>query len=456
MVRNERERAVAALTEALVLALVVFSVLAFGGKSRLFSSLINLFGVALLALVLFERWRHGAPQAVSRRKLVYTEPWPALVLFAAFGLVHIVQLIPLPSAVVTWLAGWPAEGAWSRLTPNPEATLWALISWIPPVAVFAAVTLRYDMRGQIRRLLGVVFFLAALTALYGLVETITGREMVWNLPKLAYRGCVTGTFINRNHFAAFMALGLGAGLALGLYRRGKIATAERQEGQIERLVMVLFLAAICMLGLVLSKSRGGLASVVIAGLPVAWWLVGRKQRKAFDIMIALIAVLTVAMAVWVSREPIVDRFAQLPEEVQTADARPAAWLVGLRVAAHGPLFGVGAGTFEDHFRLIPDTGILVRYNAAHSDPIQLLAETGLAGLLAFAAALFWTLLAATRAFAGRRSNFARSMTVGAIAGVVAVLFHSLVDFPLQIPGVRICLFALLGVAYLAGNRRMTR
>ncbi len=456
MGRSERERAIAAITEALVLALIILPVLLFGGNSTYYGSLINLLGLGLLALVLYQRWRCGRVRPVSRRKLTYPEPWPALLLFAGFLVVHVIQLIPLPTSLVRLLAGWPAAGAFSRLTPYPEATLWALISWIAPIAVFAAVTLRYDHRGQVRRLLGGIFILAALTALYGVIETVSGREMIWTLPKLAYRGCVTGTFINRNHFAAFMALGVGAGLGLILYRRAKIGVVPREEGHTERLIMLLLLAVVCLLGLVLSKSRGGLASLIIAGLPVAWWMIGRKQRKVFAVLVAVVVVLTFIMAVWVSHEPLGERFGELPAEVQTIDARPSAWLVGMRVAGRGLLLGMGAGTFEDQFRIIPDTGILVRYNAAHSDPLQILAETGLVGLFFFGAAIFWVLRASTRAYAKRKSNLARSFTVGALAGIAAVLLHSMVDFPLQIPGVRIPLFALLGVAYVASNRRLTR
>lgn len=456
MARSEHEQTVAAVTEALVLALVVLPVMLFGGNSGFFGSVTNLLGVTLLGLTLYERWRHGNAKPVTRRKLVYDEPWPALALLALFGLVHVIQLLPLPAPIVKILAGWQPETSWARLTPNPTATLWELISWLPPVAVFAAVTLRFDTRRQVRRLLGTLFILAVATSLYGIVETFGASETIWHLPKLAYRGCVTGTFVNRNHFAAFVALGLGAGLALGLYRRSKISGTGQREGGVEQLAMISFAGVIGLVGLLLSRSRGGLGSLLLAGLPVAWLLIGRRHQKAFAAFMIVLAVLTVGMAVWVSQEPLVDRFADLPEEVHTIDARPAAWRAGFRVAARGLVFGTGAGTFSDQFRVTPDTGILVRYNAAHSDPLQIAAETGLVGLFAFIGALFWIIRATVSAFAERQSRFARSMTIGCLAGVAAVLFHSLVDFPLQIPGVRIPLFALLGVAYLAANRRLTR
>ena len=128
MAPTERAKHGLPLVEGLVLALVVFPPLAFGGKSDLFGSLTNFFGVVLLALTWFVYRRRGPAQPVTRRKLVYPEPWPALALFAAFLLLHIAQLVPLPSGLVRLLAGWRPDASWSALTPYPEATLRALLS----------------------------------------------------------------------------------------------------------------------------------------------------------------------------------------------------------------------------------------------------------------------------------------------------------------------------------------
>lgn len=456
MGQHERDRTFSAVLESLVAAIVVLSVVLFGGKGQLYSSLLNLLGLLLLGLTVTLRRRRGEPRPVSRQRHVYQEPWTAYGLLAAFLLVQLAQLVPLPSLAVRLLAGWRPDGYFARLTPYPEATIRSFLSWIPPFAVFAAITALYHTRHEVRRLTIGLFLLAAAVSLYGIVETISGREAIWTVAKLAYRGSVTGTFINRNNFAAFAALGLGAGLGLIFYRLWKTGGTPRQEGGIERLVLLVFTGVICLLGILLSRSRGGLAGLVLAGLPVAWWLVGRRYHKAFSLLAAVMVVVTIGMGLWISQEPLTQRFNTLPEEAGATDSRPAAWWTSLRIAARGPLLGVGAGTFVDQFRVTPETGVLVRYNHAHSDPLEFLAETGLTGFLALYGAIFWTMWAAWRALSLRHSRFSRALTIGALTGLTAVLFHGLYDFPLQIPGVRIPFFALLGVAYVAANRRLTR
>jgi len=456
MDEDGRDRALPVVIESLTLFLIAFPVLHFGGRNLLAQGLTGFAGAVLLGLVLLQRWRHGPARPVTRRKLPYPEPWLVLAAWALFALVHVAQLAPLPAFLVRLLAGWPATGAWARLTPDPEATVRALISWLPAFAVFAAVTLVYDTRAKVRRLVGGLLVLAALVAVYGIFETIGGHDMIWGVPKRAYRGCVTGTFINRNHFAAFMTLGLGAALGLGLYRRAKLTGNVKQPGGVERLLLIIFSGVLCLLGILLSRSRGGLGSVALAGFPIGLWLVGPQRRRTFLLLVAALVAATLALGWWISRQPLTERFGGLAQEAAARDSRPAAWLATARVIGRGPLLGTGAGAFEDQFRITPDTGVLVRYNHAHCDPLEVLAETGVLGFLGLFGGIVWALYLSLRALAVRRSRFARLVTVGAFVGVAAVLFHSLFDFPLQIPGVREPLFAMLGVVYLVSHRRLTR
>lgn len=456
MPRRASEPIVDIILEAMVLGLVFLPALLFGGSSDYFRALFGFWGIVLAILVLVHRWLRGKEKLISHRKLVYPEPWPILALWGGFLLLLAGQCLPLPGFLGGWLAGDDVEGSWRTISPYPEATIRALISWVPSFAVFAAIGLLYHTRGQLRRLLWGLFLSAVAISLYGIMETYSEREMIWNLPKQAYLGAVTGTFINRNSFAAYMALGIGAGLGLGLHRLSKSAATPQQTGRVEQLVLMAFLGVLCLAGVVLSKSRGGLSSILLAGLPVAWWFFGRRRPRLFWSVASGLLLATFVLAWWISREPLTERFAELPADVRTGDARPTAWATSLKIAARGPIFGVGAGTYEDQFRVIPDTGVLVRYNHAHSDPLEILAETGLVGFALFFGGIAWALVVAGRALRERHSRFARLLTVGAMAGVAAVLFHSLFDFPLQIPGVRHAFFALLAVCYVAANRRLTR
>jgi O-antigen ligase len=83
------------------------------------------------------------------------------------------------------------------------------------------------------------------------------------------------------------------------------------------------------------------------------------------------------------------------------------------------------------------------YDRAHSTPLELAVELGLplAGVIALAWLAMLVLL--VRGFAIRRRD--RILPLAAMSvGLIAVV-HSCVDFPLQIPGYAIPVFALLGV-----------
>jgi len=68
--------------------------------------------------------------------------------------------------------------------------------------------------------------------------------------------------------------------------------------------------------------------------------------------------------------------------VWSASARIGYWTAGMRMVRERPLMGVGLGNFADHFFAHKTrTGEETRY--AHNDYLQILAETGTVGLLAF-------------------------------------------------------------------------
>jgi hypothetical protein len=96
----------------------------------------------------------------------------------------------------------------------------------------------------------------------------------------------------------------------------------------------------------------------------------------------------------------------------------------------------------------------MRIEHAENDYLELLAETGVAGLLlAFGAAL----ALAARAQAGNEAtvgSLQRSVALGAASGVAALAAHSLVDFNLRIPS-NALLFALLAATHLASRRSTT-
>jgi len=97
-----------------------------------------------------------------------------------------------------------------------------------------------------------------------------------------------------------------------------------------------------------------------------------------------------------------------------------------------PILGVGVGAFQTVYPIYSrDTGsFLIEF--AHNDYLQTLADGG----LVTAALAVWFIIATFRDFARGlrlRDPLPRALTLGAGAGIFAILVHSLFDFNLQLP-----------------------
>jgi hypothetical protein len=110
--------------------------------------------------------------------------------------------------------------------------------------------------------------------------------------------------------------------------------------------------------------------------------------------------------------------------------RVDAWLIVLEISKLNPLLGLGFSNYYWYTPLFPIRGWRVSFNS-HSQFVDLIAQTGIAGLIAFlwifaeAAQLSWRLINKVPA------GFAQSYSYGALAGIAGTLLAAfLVDWVL--------------------------
>jgi hypothetical protein len=121
-----------------------------------------------------------------------------------------------------------------------------------------------------------------------------------------------------------------------------------------------------------------------------------------------------------------------------------------------PWLGSGFGTFEDALPRFKTGAGNLAVQHAENDLLELLAETGLAGLVCAGA-----LLAAVTKHAVARSTRSpdplhRGLVAGSAAGIVAVVVHSAFDFNLRIPSNALLAAALMAVCLAAGANTTPR
>jgi O-antigen ligase len=414
------------------------------------------------------------------------------ILFAVFLVVSLLQIVPLPAGVVKVLSpraygitlglvrdGLAAPSPWLTLSLAPSASLSELVL-ILCYGIFGFLVLRtVRSRRQVEIFVLVIVASALFQALYGMAETFSGSERIFGYTK-KYIGCVTGTYINRNHFAGFMEmvfpLSLGYLLVKARYFAMETGLSIRQKilwfGQ-ESLQWTLLLGlvpAFIGVGLVFSKSRSGImvlvVTAVLAAAATASWREfseeggegsERGTKRRFGRIVRLVVMIILAAAVWLGVGPVVDRFSEMDISYE---ARRLFYENTVEMIGDFPLAGTGKGTYVDAYAVYEkiDDGLKLSY--AHNDYLEFAAENGIVAGGALAAAGIGLAVWLAAMWRRRRSSFAKGVGLGAMLGVTAILIHGFTDFNLQIPAnaVYFTALAMLGVVVLgrAGRNEQER
>jgi O-antigen ligase len=186
-------------------------------------------------------------------------------------------------------------------------------------------------------------------------------------------------------------------------------------------------AAIGVAALALTQSRGGfLGAAAGAGLIGLVALLRARPRVrlgglvAGSAVIAVVALFVVHLAPW-------SEIGAVTTPVNWADQeRTAHWAAAVAMVEGNPVLGVGAGQFSEHYR---DATRFWRFRIsrghAHNAYLQVAAEVGLAGLLAYASLLCAVLGSLIGRLKASRTDW---LAVGVAAMTVALLVHQLVDY----------------------------
>jgi hypothetical protein len=128
----------------------------------------------------------------------------------------------------------------------------------------------------------------------------------------------------------------------------------------------------------------------------------------------------------------------------TFHMRAAYWRTGTRMGLSNFFTGVGLGAFQTAYARYQDLDT-PPVKAAHNDYVQVFAETGVFGVLLFTS--FWAFFLAwgLRQILREQYKGARWVLTGLLAGILAFLLHSLVDFNFYNPSLATTQFALAGL-----------
>jgi O-antigen ligase len=274
---------------------------------------------------------------------------------------------------------------------------------------------------------------------------------------------VSGSYVNRNHFAGLLELAFPLTLAWApsLWADGRrrfsgaVDEGRRSTASVVGIAMLLGAAVCIQAGVIVSLSRMGFAATLAALMTVTWgWLVRRRRKQRTAVWLWLVPIVLSAAIVLMSTDGMVMRLGDSATTGVFVDGRVQLWRDSFHLFRAYPWTGAGLGTFEHAlypFRTwLPTSAV----DYAHNDYLQILAELGVVGFgLATAFAVSVMRRSVTAALC-EHSRYAW-LGLGLFASFVAIALHSVMDFNLYIPANALALAWLSGVA-VSPELRATR
>ena len=437
---TQKNGAYAALLACLAVAPVML-----GGNRTLAWSLLAL-TVAVLVFGLLLADLRGRIQLVWNPRVTPVAITTALVVASIVG-----SLIPgTPFTNSAWTDAEAALGLDLRETVsiNPSATTAALVRLTSYIGTFwLALQFGRDPRSAIS-LLRWIGICGAVIATYGIANYSTGNRHLLMFDRWAGIGDVTGTFVNRNHFATYAGLCAlaNAGMATITYRKRWINAAYLSNPAVRALsafsgkpALYFLAASICVMGLFQSHSRMGMIAFIIGILFAVGLLSSLGYFKADRLMAAILSILLFAY-LYISGLATLGRIAETSE----IDRLPL-FAMSLDAVGKVPWTGYGYGTFPDAILIHRPAGFGAGADIteAHNVYLELAVELGWPMTIVWLAGMLW-LFGCCLVGAFRRKR-ERIFPIVAASACVLVGVHGLTDFSLQIPAIAMTFAALLGL-----------
>ncbi len=400
---------------------------------------------------------------------------PGLAL-AGLALLSLLQAMSLPSGLLPRIAPSLAVSRASLLPEQPEHLLGdkAAVA-LPPATLslepdstlqmaarlaaawllFQAVLRLKGTPGVSLRIARAVVCNAVLLSIFAIVQGLTWNGCIYwvrSAPADASAWSAGGPFVNHNHLAAYLNMGLG--LALGLLLQGNGRDVVRRDAT---RLCTAYAAAIIAVGVISSQSRSGFLGLLAASLLFAGYLRGRLITVGVRLAVALVMI-GLCLAVLAGSSPFGSRLATILDVANEGYwSRLEIWRRAMEAWWARPIWGSGLGTFPVAIAPHLKHHSIAFFARAENEYVDLLVEGGTIGvllLLAFLAGMGVLIRRAVRNLTGDQK---RGIVGGSVFGLIALSVQSCADFAPHIPAVGVLAVILCGMiaryARLVGRER---
>jgi len=392
------------------------------------------------------------------------------------------QVIPLPDSLLRFLSPEAtvvgqkslaassasiSEGPirhWFSPSPYYYPVRMSIIRWTVYVFFFLGLIQVLNSQKRIELTIFLILITGCFEALYGLAEAYSGSGHIWWFKKMGYPRDVTGTYINRNHFAGLMemCLLLAAAYAAALSGRKKktriisdhkaglrvrLSRYLSGEQRFNKRTLMVFAGAVIGVGLVFSASRGGIISAAGGLLCMSLLFMLRRNHRRKGFIALFLFLITSVYALHIGVDYPVGRFKYFDIGIEE---RARLTQKTMDLFEDYKITGIGVGNFQHAFpkyQAAEDIKVFIRH--AHDDWAQFLAEAGITGFFLLLAGMFYHVYRSIGLWRKRNDPFAICLGAVPLAAMTAMAIHSYSDFNLHIPANCLMLAAIMAIGHSA-------
>ena len=402
----ERRRQPEILQWILVLglsAILIFAVLAFGAVEE-WSTFVFEAGAAVLLLVWVGKQLLAGRVKLSRNPLYLPASFFFILLLAQIGF---------------------RTSAYAYITKHEVLQYFSY----GIVLLIAAECVRKENDRKNFALALIVF--GTLYAFFAMAQALTSEGKFFWVYTPRFNGSIYGSYVNHNHYAGLMEMLAPFPVVVSM---GHLFTGGKRA-------LIAFSAILMASTIFLSRSRGGMLAFVAEIVLFAALTLIQKKTPRVALGLIAICVFVLGFLIFLGKGEVLGRLGDLGPGIRLNMTKDC-----LRMFSHRPIWGWGLGTFPTIYPSYRSFYTNLFVNEAHNDYAQLLVETGLLGfglMLWFLVRLYQRGLPTSRRWEFKWDG---AVSLAALLGCTGILFHSFVDFNLQIPANAALFYVLCGLA----------
>jgi O-antigen ligase len=461
----------------ILIFLIIFTPIAFGSIELWAFSIMELGILLIIVLWAIQNMVHTTSTHLRINPSTHL-PINALAVFLSiFLLLVLFQLLPLPSGLLKIVSPKTFElrnslsifdsnllnlNSKLQISLFPFATQVEFFKWLTLISLFFFLIrwrLLDDKYHVVPQFIIAIMLIGLAESLYGMFEFFSGHRQILNLEGEDLVPSVTGTFINRNYFAGYLLMIIP--LSVGFLFSREATRINRFRGWRERLVsldgkmlLIGFAVIVMILGLLFSASRMGIVSLLLSFTLLSLLFRNPSKEHKFSRTSILILGLALLWAAWIGLDFVISRFLTSSEDFK---GRWVFWVNTFQIIKDFPIFGSGLGTFTWVFPMYRSFHLIGVATHAENDYLQLASEVGMIGiglLLILFLFFFYKSISGIRSLSHRESG--RYIGIGSLVGILALMFHSIVERNIQVPSNAFLYTILWAIALRISTRGTNR